>query len=391
MIAFVQPFGLQSPGGGPRILRALLSTNHPPVLSINTSFYPAPPPQIVPELHLPLRRSFGRIEHTRFHRYFGVFDRLYRQEFQRNFQRALLGNGIRAVHLVHQSYDVVPIIATLDNLRMPLLLTIHDDFEHTLLGHPCMPEIRNAMRVAWNTAKEIFVITKEIGDEYSRRFGARQFEIVTDGLAETAKRPRPTPVGSLRLYFMGLFHYNYGDNLRAVLEALKIIRTDHPDWAISVTCRCGMIPVALKADDVPVKVLPFASEKEVEEDMLSADLLYQPLQFQPDAANFGRFSLSTKMITYLGSGLPILYHGPEESAANRLLTRHNAAIICTSLNPEQTAKQLLAAISNREIIASNALMLARSQFMLSDQQQRFWRKIQSALDPAFQGIQPSYG
>lgn len=113
--------------------------------------------------------------------------------------------------------------------------------------------------------------------------------------------------------------------------------------------------------------------------MLSADLLYLPLPFQEFARAFSRFSLSTKMITYLGSGLPIFYHGPGDAAAGKLLARHDAAAICTTLNAEEISKQLLDAIARREAIVGSALSLARSQFLLADQQRRFWEPIRAAL------------
>jgi hypothetical protein len=128
-----------------------------------------------------------------------------------------------------------------------------------------------------------------------------------------------------------------------------------------------------------VSVLPFAPEAEVERDMLTADLLYQPMPFQAHARPFNRFSMSTKMITYLGSGLPIFYHGPDDAAACKLLTRRDAAAICNTLDPEDIAKQLLDGAARRESIVKNALALARSEFMLAEQQRRFWEPILQAM------------
>jgi hypothetical protein len=233
---------------------------------------------------------------------------------------------------------------------------------------------------AWRNARGLFVISDEIGQEYFRRYGARKYEIVTDGLTSVPEAPLSRPARSLRLYFMGIFHVHFGLNLRAILDALKIVRSQHPDWDISVTSRGGWHSCPVNTDDVPVKVIPFAPDASVvEEDMLSADLLYLPLPFQAVAANFGRFSMSTKMVTYLGSGLPILYHGPRGAAACKILEEHQAAVICTTLDPEVIAKQLVDAASNRDIIVNNALQLARSRFMLADQQRRFWQPIVAAL------------
>lgn len=379
MIAFLQPFALRGPGGGARILRSLLRAEHPPVLSINTATDGSLSGPGSGELHGPLRRSFGRLEYTRFHPWFGIFDQLGSRKFAARLTRILRERRVRLVHVVHQSYDIVAIGEVVRELQIPLFLTIHDDYEYMLQGHPGMARMAASVGNAWRSAKGVFVISEEMGQEYSRRFGQREYTIITDGLTRTAAAPLRRPEKSLRLYFMGLFHYTYRRNFRAILDALKILRDRNPDWEFSVTSRSGSISVAVQPDDVPVSVLPFASEAEIEKDLLSADLLYQPMPFQADAASFGKFSLSTKMITYLGSGLPIFYHGPDEAAACQLLRRNHAAALCTTLDPEAIAADLIGAVARRESVTSNALALARSQFLLVHQQQRFWQPMLEEL------------
>ncbi len=86
------------------------------------------------------------------------------------------------------------------------------------------------------------------------------------------------------------------------------------------------------------------------------------------------------MVTYIGSGLPILYHGPSSSAAFELLGKHRAAILMPTLAPEEIARLLTSADrSIRAEITCNALELARSSFMLADQTDRFWRTISEEL------------
>ncbi len=127
-------------------------------------------------------------------------------------------------------------------------------------------------------------------------------------------------------------------------------------------------------------MLPFGSEKDVAVDMESADLLYMPLPFAERNQNFARFSLSTKMITYLGSGLPILYHGPiAESAAGRLLQNNGAAICLDSLDPLEIQRSLAGAPQQYDSVTRAALTLASARFRLADTQQRFW-------DPILAGV-----
>ena len=126
---------------------------------------------------------------------------------------------------------------------------------------------------------------------------------------------------------MGLFHMVYERNLRALLDGLKIFEREHPSISVQVTCRCEHIRPQVLDGTKAVTVLPFASEAQVAKDMESADLLYMPLPFGEAYEKFARYSLSTKMVTYAGSGVPILYHGPATSAAYDLLHQNNAAIL----------------------------------------------------------------
>jgi hypothetical protein len=381
MIAFIQACNLDSNehGGSSKIFRALLDADHPLVLSINTHFSTTPVAAGRDEIQIASRPDFGRLEHTRLSGSLGVFDSLFSRRFETRLSRALIKHKIKLIHLLVNGHSVVPVWKVASRLGIPYFITIHDDLEYLSVGHPQFKQMVAALGGAWRSAKGAFVISDEIGQEYNRRYGTREYRVVTDGLKCVADAPQERPKKSIRLYFMGLFHNTYAQNLRAVLDALKIVRSGQPDWDITVTCRCGAIPALVRADDVLVTVLPFAPEAVVEKDMLSADLLYQPMAFQERARAFARFSLSTKMITYLGSGLPIFYHGPDESAACKLLTRHDAAAICTTLDPENIAEQLLVATKRREAIVNHALALARSQFMVDEQQRRFWEPIIAAL------------
>ena len=65
---------------------------------------------------------------------------------------------------------------------------------------------------------------------------------------------------------------------------------------------------------------------QIERDLENADLLYMPIPFGKEHENFARYSVSTKMVTYAGTGIPILYHGPTNSAAFGILGGNKAAI-----------------------------------------------------------------
>ena len=238
-------------------------------------------------------------------------------------------------------------------------------------------------RSAWQAAAARFVISDSLGQEYCRRYGERPYSIVTDGLSSVGAVRTPATPDTLRIYFMGLFHMPYEQNLRALLDALEIVQRDVPMRQIDVTLRCEHVRPQVIAGNIAVTVLPFSDEAQVQRDMEAADFLYMPLPFGAEHENFTRYSLSTKMVTYVGSGLPILYHGPASSAAFALLDEHQAAVLLPTLVPEEIAKVLRGLTAEtRSNVARNALELARRSFLLSDQAERFWSAISKQFEQA---------
>ncbi|MDQ6861081.1 MAG: glycosyltransferase [Verrucomicrobiota bacterium] len=378
-IAFVQPFSLGSAGGGARILRALLADA--PFAWRSISSAPVRPKPWRNELHLPSRPSWGPLDHSRLAALPQATTGFFARRFRRRLKSRVIELGASAIHAVaHGGLDFAAAHSVARELSLPFFLTVHDDLAYTF---PRRAQAREAtMRDAWRDAAARFVISQALGEEYSRRYGSREFVVVTDGLSHLGAPHRASSSGELRIYFMGLFHMSYERNLRALLDALKILEDEHPELRVTVTLRCEHVRAQVLGDANRVHVLPFADEAQLQRDLETADLLYMPMPFGAEHDTFARYSLSTKMVTYVGSGVPILYHGPETSAAFRLLNANAAAMLLPTAEPTQIARALAGLTSEtRSRLALNALELARREFMLSEQTERFWGTIGRCLSP----------
>lgn len=382
-IVFVQPFSLGSAGGGARILRALLQ--EAPIAWRSICLSPEKPKRVWGrETHLPSRPYLGRVEHSRLgwlaQKSGGIFAKRFRARLL-TCCRELKARAIHAVPHSGLAFSVAQSVAR--EMSVPFFVSLHDDLAYTSAG-AVAPDVREAaMRDAWQEASARFVVSDSLGAEYCRRYGERQFEVVTDGLSE-AQAPRGirTDGDGFRIYFMGLFHMPYEPNLRALLDALAVLQRERPTAEITVTMRCEHVRPQVLGGSIKVQVLPFADEAQVQRDMEEADLVYMPLHFGEEHENFSRYSLSTKMVTYLGSSVPILFHGPNSSAAFELLNKHHAAVLMPTLVPEEIARALAELTPElRTEISRNALELARSRFMLVDQTRRFWSTICERLTP----------
>jgi len=374
-ILFVQPFSLGAAGGGSRILRALLE--NAPMKWHSVCCSPRRPKPWPNETHLPSRPFWGKIETSRLAMFPKMTMSIFAPGFRRRLREFCKRSNACAIHAIpHSGIDFAHAQAVAHELSLPFFISLHDDLAYTAAAG-VRPALREpAMRHAWLDADARFVISEPLGREYSRRYGARDYQIVSDGINDLRPHANRSEPGVLRIYFMGLFHLAYERNLGALLEGISIFEREHSPTTVHVTCRCEYIrPHIFKGSDA-VKVLPFASEAQIGRDLQRADLLYLPMPFGAEHENFARYSISTKMVTYVGSAVPILYHGPTTSAAFDLLYRHRAAIFVTSLDVHEIGGALAEIARGAGAkIAANALALARREFMLADQTQKFWRTI----------------
>ncbi|MEY2490054.1 MAG: hypothetical protein QOC70_1996 [Verrucomicrobiota bacterium] len=380
-ILFVQPFSLGSPGGGARILRALLE--RAPFAWQSVCASPQRPGVRSDETYLRTRPWWGRIERSRFAAIPNATAPFFAPLFRRRLKQLCLTLHARAIHVVpHAVLDFAQAHIVARELELPFFVSMHDDLAYTAVGAAQYEKINAAIRSTWREASARFVISEALGREYCERYGARDYHVVTDGLTDLTQPRAGADPNELRIYFMGLFHMVYERNLRALLDGLKIFEGQHPSISVQLTCRCEHIRPQVLAGAKVVSVLPFASETQVKRDMESADLLYMPIPFGEAYEKFARYSLSTKMVTYAGSGVPILYHGPAASAAYDLLSKNNAAFLLPTLEPEEIAQALSGLTQQKRAeVAANALALAEREFMLVDQTRKFWDAFSSVLSP----------
>jgi hypothetical protein len=373
-VAFVQPFGLSSEGGGSRILRTLLEEAPVRVLSIATCPWAPPPTTTAPEIHLARRPNFGRFEKTRLSGLWNATEILFRRSFCERLRKVLLAKEISAIHATAHGFDCVSAFEVAANLGIPYLLSVHDDLAYTLHRDLHSSHAVAGLRRVWREAHSRFVISRELGELYCRRYGEADYLLVTDGVSTVPSGVRRAGANKkLRVYFMGLVHLSYLDNFRDLLGALGKVVVDHLEYEVSLTIRSGWFPALPVPSGVELRVLPFTDQTFFESDTASVDLLYLPLPFGPKDQAFARYSLSTKMVTYIGSGIPILYHGPSDSAAGRLLAENGAAHCVTVSGMAAISRTIAMELQRGVDFASNALSLARNQFLRHDILERFWR------------------
>jgi glycosyltransferase involved in cell wall biosynthesis len=376
-LVFIQSFSLADVCGGARILRSVADTAPIPVASVCTRFGRDQTHWNGDEALVPCRPSLGRLDRTRFHGWGGFVERLWQPAFQRRLEAHLRRLQATDVHLLPHSWGDFEVgwrAARTLNLRVHT--SIHDDFQYTAEQHPYLADMEQTLGELWRSASTRFVITREMGEEYNRRYGQRTFLIHTDGTAPTTPPHRSGTNDPVQIFFMGLFLPAYRPNFETFLAALGLAHQQDPlhrKYHFKVRTY-GYEPTSLPAG-VTFESLPFAPPEIVEQEAHCSDFLYLPLPFDPHWTKLNHFSLSTKMVSYLGAGAPIVYHGPGSSAAGQYLQRNGAAFQINTTDVAAMTQSILSFLNDKggcEGITEKAEAAARRDFDKATLKQRFW-------------------
>jgi glycosyltransferase involved in cell wall biosynthesis len=328
------------------------------------------------DIRLPRRPSFGRLEATRFRRAIAYGDRWAGSGFTRRFADLCRRVDARIVHAIPHGPEFWYAYLAARDVGARYVLNVHDDLPYNL---PHVPYLRWAMERlgdAWRNADSRFVISEPMGRALGSRYGQRPYTVVTDGLEKVPDAPRSRPAGRLRVYLMGSVHLSYEPNFHSLFQALALVRDRNPDLEVSMVVRGGL-PFDVDAAGVPVDVRAWGSQEDVHRDLDEVDALYLPLPFDQRHSAFVRYSLATKLVTYLGAGLPIVFHGPQDSAAGSLLRAHEAGALATEVDSESLARAMEYCAAHGVRLSAAALDLARRQFMADQVRAKYWLEMRS--------------
>lgn len=364
----IQPFSLYDNGGGSRILRRLYTNNENEVLSVGlTSHKNNKPSGYIEEilikakpLHRKWMRSFVRttVNWLRSN-YFIIFT-------NKRISNIILQNNQQVIHLIDHGNHAPAVIK--DNKKVkpvPLWVSFHDHF--SAVGG----SLENTGQL-WKLADRRIVISEEMGTKYQQLFGDKQFEIITDGVDDgEISEPRQIKTnGVISIYFAGLLHIDYLPLFRTLADALDeltqkgksfkfVLRgTQKVDFLLNRKFEVEFLPLTL--DNAVLKT-----------ELDAADILYLPIKFA--LPEFSLYSLSTKMIGYLGGSGAILYHGPGDSAAYKLLSSNKAAVGCTSFNAPDMIAALNQLLETNLECSINAKKLVKERFRMIELRNKFWQ------------------
>ena len=362
-ILSIQPASLYQNGGMGRLLRRLYKGNEKDIIGLYVNNDSSLKKGEIKEIAIsafPIHRPWMRWKLR------GLFKWLRESVFcnltKNKLKRAVSKTEFDVLHIINYG----PFFGVLGDEKLlinkQLWTSFHDHFSL------CSSYI-DAQKL-WNLSNRRLMISQELGEEYQRVFGHKEFELITDGVSQQEITvPKVTNKDYTTIYFSGLLHLEYYPLFKVLIEALD--KLSNQGYSFKLIIRGTREIKILKSKKIEIDYrVNFISDEKIKKEMDSSDILYLPIKFSKP--NFYLYSLSTKMISYLGASGKILFHGPSDSAACNLLQKNNAAVPCVSLDVEEMVNKLKEIISIDNKLSQNAKELAKAKFDLTNIQKTFW-------------------
>lgn len=360
-----QPFSLYRNGGGSRVLRRLYMTHEPEIHSVvvedssgkiiqgeisETIVYASP-----------VRKPWMRWKMTSAATW--LREGLFRSYTESKIRKAATVVPFDVIHIVNHGPFSTALCKNDFLKEKDVWVSFHDHYS-------TCSSFEDAKKL-WHTADRRFVISEELGKEYQTKFGLKHYELVTDGVSEEEiSQPKHHANDPITVYFAGLLHWDYLPLFKVLADALDAL-TETDGLKFKMILR-GTQPLAFLKDRsfVVEYKTDFVSDNDIKAELDHADILYLPIKF--NQRDFYLYSLSTKMISYMGAKGAVLYHGPEESAACKLLVETGAGAICTTNEVADLGRQITSLSKNLHDISKNAKKVVEERFELTKIQNRIW-------------------
>jgi len=230
-----------------------------------------------------------------------------------------------------------------DALALPLVVTVWDPPEYLAENHRLEPlERRRLLREFERTlraAARCAVASEGMRDEYRQRYGVDGIVHIHAIRPELRRLPANGPGPDDRL-IIGVAGNLYAKReWDALLAALSAHHWRIAGRQVVVRVLSGGIRAAAEGGTC-IEYLGWRPPEETIDLLAEADLAYLPYWFDKRHRLSVRLCFPNKLSTYLAAGIPVLFHGPEDSSVARFFRRYPAGVCCHSLDEGQIVASL---------------------------------------------------
>lgn len=257
-----------------------------------------------------------------------------------------------------------------DKLTIPYHLTVHDDpIVDLSASHKAIGE--NALKGIISHAESMDVITDRMRISYREKYGKDSI-VITRGI------PDDFPVNDHRdANHIHILMGGYGNAAapwpQPLIDAIENINTSNASTL-------HLFDPKLKPyENKQVKIYNGLPEPEYDQLLKTMHLGYACDDLTAERIPFAQLSLPTKIITYIGAGIPFVYHGPEDSTVGDLLKQYHVGTIVESNDANALSNAFMQLLNNYESYRKECLRAREKAFNSQLIQTKFYNRLISKL------------
>lgn len=305
---------------------------------------------------------------TNFFRGRGISDVILKLEsfaIVANFNKLIAQHNIDKVWFVlGASYDNLYTIHQLcANLKVKYHISVHDDpiveivnsrkkkasyhFKNLLLKADSIDVISTRMQQLYKKLYNVdsIVITRSIPDDFPQNDTINpNIKTILMGGFGNASEPWPKPL------LESCVELNKKQNYKLLL----------------------FDPKHKQHEDSNIIVYDLMYESEFNEILKSTTFGYACDDLDENRLHFAQLSLPTKIITYIGAGIPFVYHGPKDGTVGDLVSQFETGIIVDSNDKNDLVNGFLKLQSNYQFYQNNCHLARQTLFSQSQVQKLFF-------------------
>jgi glycosyltransferase involved in cell wall biosynthesis len=257
-----------------------------------------------------------------------------------------------------------------DTLTIPYHLTVHDDpIVELPASHKAGGE--NALKKIISHAQSMDVITDRMRKGYKEKYG-KDAVVITRGIPDDFPVNDERDANQIHILMGG-----YGNAAapwpKPLIDAVRDLNDTH-------VCMLHLFDPKLKIyESEQVKIYEGMPEVAFNLFLKNMHIGYACDGLTSERLAFAQLSLPTKIITYIGAGIPFVYHGPKDSTVGDLIAHYQVGIIVASNDANELSNAFRQLLHNYESHREECLRARRETFNAQHIQSKFFNHLIGSL------------
>jgi glycosyltransferase involved in cell wall biosynthesis len=247
-------------------------------------------------------------------------------------------------------------LAVADGLNVPLHAQVWDPFswwaEANHLDHRTVSQTQDLFDETIRRSAAVATASLPMARFYRDRFGVKAVPVISSYPRAIARAPVAGPRAGEPIVIGMAGQFYAAREWSQLLAALQAVNWTVGGCPVNIVAMGPKRPPSMPA--AHVSFLGWKSQEEAIGLLAGCDFLYCPYPFDPSMEEVARLSFPSKLVLYLASGRPVIFHGPAYSSAADYIAGKGCGVLATSLSADSILPEIERLMGARELYADMA-------------------------------------